>query len=314
VAATDIVAGIDFGGSSAKIGLVQRNGTLVMRNTTAINPKAGFEDIMNLVACSLDLVMSQKPTDGRLIAIGVGAPGFTDKASGILVEGCRNIPSFHGRSIPEYMAARFGVPSVADNDATCAATGELLFGAGRKYRNFALITIGTGIGGGLVLDGKVFRGASGYAAEMGHICVDPEGPWCICGSRGCLEQFASGTAIISAYSNKAAKRGHAAFCSIEDIVARASEGEALALMTMEEAGAMIAQAFGSILNLLNLEACIVGGGVSRAGEVLLMPIRRHLPDHCWPLIGRSAEVIVAELSNNAGVIGAAAQAIERLGI
>ena len=210
------------------------------------------------------------------------------------------------------MAKCFGVPALADNDATCAATGELVFGAGRSYRNFALITIGTGIGGGLVLDGRVFRGARGYAGELGHMCLDPHGPWCICGSRGCFEQYSSGSALQASYNRKAAKRGLHPAPTVKVVVDKATEGDPLAVQVIQEAAARIAQAFGTLANILNLEACIVGGGVSRAGNILLDPIRARLPDFCWPPIGRSVEVRAAELYNDAGVLGAAAQVIERL--
>lgn len=131
-------------------------------------------------------MLRAKPQDGRLIGIGIGTPGFTDVKSGIFLEGCQySFPS--GQFCSGIYCSQFGVPTVAVN-AICAALGELLFGAGRECSNFVMITIGTDIGGSLVLDGKLFRGAKGYAAEIGHRCVDPNGPWCICGSRGCLEQ------------------------------------------------------------------------------------------------------------------------------
>jgi glucokinase len=207
-----------------------------------------------------------------------------------------------------------GIPGFADNDATVAAAGELLFGAGRNFRNFVLVTIGTAIGGGLVLDGKVFRGARGFAAELGHLCVDPQGLYCNCGSRGCLEQYASGTAIARLYAEKTRKRGRLAPAPLtpRQIAEQAARGDLLARDSFEEAGRFLAQGLGTILNILNLEACIVGGGVSQAGEVLLEPVRRHLADYCWPQIGEGVEVLAAALLNDAGIVGAAAQAFERL--
>jgi glucokinase len=177
-----------------------------------------------------------------------------------------------------------------------------------------MVTLGTGIGGGLVLDGRVFRGARGFAAEIGHLCVDPKGVWCICGSRGCLEQYASGSAIVRLYAQRLSKRGGAPVSQLtaKHVVDAATSGDLLALQTIEEAAGFLAQAFGSILNLMNLEACIVGGGISQAGEVILEPIRRRLADHCWPLVAKGVHVVAAELQNDAGVLGAAAQAWERL--
>ncbi len=188
------------------------------------------------------------------------------------------------------------------------------FGAGRDFSSFVLITVGTAIGGGLVLDGKVYRGWRGFAGEIGHLCVNHDGLWCNCGSRGCLEQYASGTAMLRVYAEKLRKRGQDPDGSLtaRDVVDRAKAGDPCARDTVEEAGMWIAQAFGSLLNVLDVEACIVGGGVSEAGEILLEPIRRHLPDQCWPQIGTGVVVRAAELRNDAGILGAAAQAYERL--
>ena len=250
----------------------------------------------------------------RCVAIGIGTPGFIDKDTGTLLGGCENIPSLQGRSVQQYLEGEFGIPSFADNDATCAAAGELAFGAGRNFRNFIFVTLGTGIGGGFVLDGKVFRGARGFAGEIGHLCIDPNGLWCNCGSRGCFEQYASGPALVRIYAEKRHKRGMGAGeeLSARDVVDRARAGDRLAIDTLEDAGRWIAQAFGTLLNLLNLEACIVGGGISHAGEILLEPVRRHLPDYTWALVGKGVEIVLAELRNDAGILGAAAQALERL--
>jgi glucokinase len=311
----DLAAGVDFGGSSVKVGLVDRRGGIHARETIEIDPRASFEGILEPVVHGLRRLAAGIEKGSSLRTVGIGTPGFTDTGTGVLVGGCENIPRLRGNSIQGFLADALGVPGYADNDATVAAAGELLFGAGRKYRNFVLVTLGTAIGGGLVLDGKVFRGARGFAAEIGHLCVDPNGVWCNCGSRGCLEQYASGTAMVRLYAEKAKKRGAelpGRALTPKDIVDRAGTGDPVARDTIEEAGRFLAQAFGTILNLLNLEACIVGGGVSRAGEILLEPVRRHLADHCWPLIGQGVEVVTAQLLNDAGIVGAAAQAFERL--
>ena len=202
----------------------------------------------------------------------------------------------------------------AENDATSAAAGEQLYGAGRRFKSFVMITLGTAIGGGLVLGGRVYRGWRGFAGEIGHVCVCPGGLWCSCGSRGCFEQYASGSAIARIYDEKRRKRGRAGDerTTSKLVVQRAAGGDDLAVDTLEEAGRWIAQAFGTILNVLDLEACIVGGGVSEAGDLLLGPIRRNLPDHVWPEICRDVQVVAAELGNDAGILGAAAQALERL--
>jgi glucokinase len=322
----DIAAGIDFGGTSAKMGLVDRTGRIHARSQVAVDARASYEGIVGPVADSLRALIAREARGLRLVTIGIGTPGFIDKTEGVLVGGCENIPALQKRSVSKSLAQQFDVPAYAENDATSAAAGELAFGAGRSFSSFVLITIGTAIGGGLVLDGKVYRGSRGFAGEIGHLCVSPGGLWCNCGSRGCFEQYASGTAIVRLYSEKLRKRGGdpanaldpasalnpGRTLSTRDVVEKARAGDRCAVDTLEEAGAWIAQAFGSLLNILDLQACIVGGGVSDAGETLLEPIRRRLPDHCWPQIAHGVSVRAAELRNDAGILGAAAQAFERL--
>jgi glucokinase len=309
----DLAAGIDFGGTAAKIGLVDRSGSILARSSVTMDPRETFEGIVAPVEASLRSLLGTRNAVDRLATIGIGTPGFIDKTQGLLIGGCENIPSLQRRSVQQRLAEAFSVPAFAENDATSAAAGELAYGAGRRKSHFVLITIGTAIGGGLVLGGKVYRGWRGFAAEIGHLCVCPGGLWCNCGSRGCFEQYASGTAIARVYGEKRRKRGSPAeTVTPREVVRRAAAGDACAQDALDEAGRWIAQAFGSILNTLDLEACIVGGGVSEAGEMLLAPIRRHLPDHCWPQIGEGVEVLAAELRNDAGILGAAAQAWERL--
>jgi glucokinase len=309
-----LAAGIDFGGTSAKIGLVDPAGAILEKDSVALDPGDSFDGLVRSVAASLEGLLSRAPAGSRLSTIGIGTPGFIDKREGLLIGGCENIPSLQRRSVQQALAKAFSVPAFAENDATAAAAGELAFGAGRTYANFVLITVGTAIGGGLVLGGRVYRGSRGFAAEIGHLCVVPGGLWCSCGSRGCFEQYASGTAIARIYAGKLRKRGVQGTDGLtpKDVVDRAAAGDRLAVDTLEEAGAWMAQAFGSILNILDLEACIVGGGVSQAGNTILEPIRRRLPDYCWPQIGEGVAVVAAELRNDAGILGAAAQALERL--
>lgn len=295
-----------------KVGVVDSTGVIVARESVAVDPRASFRVTMDSIVTCLEGTL--RATGRQLAGIGVGTPGFTDKDSGVLVEGCRNIPNLQGNSIKSHLEGVFRVPTVVDNDATSAAAGELLFGVGRKYRDFVLITLGTGVGGGLVLDGRVYRGARGFAGEIGHTCVDPNGLWCNCGSRGCLEQYASATAIIRLYREKSMKRGGTPpeTMTARQVFDAAAAGDTCAADAIEGAAEKIAQSFGTLLNTLNLEACVIGGGVSQAGEAIVAPVRRHLPDYAWPLLA-GADIVLAELGNDAGILGAAAGVLDRLG-
>ncbi len=155
----------------------------------------------------------------------------------------------------------------------------------------------------------------GFAGELGHMSLDPLGAWCPCGSRGCLEQYAAGPAIVRTYGSKLSQRraGGEPAESPAEVARRAAAGDQWALAAFDQAGRSLAQALGSVLNLLNLDACLLGGGVAAAGEVLLEPVRRHLPDFVYPLVGERVTLAPAALGNDAGLLGAAALVFERLG-
>jgi glucokinase len=306
------VGGLDFGGTSVKLGVVNETGLIGQKDSVAIEASDSFEHVMSAIVAALRA--SVKKAGVRLSAVGAGAPGFTDKVTGVLVEGCRNIPNLEGNSIGQYLGRALGVPAVVDNDATSAAAGELLFGVGRRFRSFVLMTLGTGIGGGIVLDRRVYRGLRGFAGEIGHMSLDPNGLWCNCGTRGCLEQYASAPAIARLYREKKLKRGGTIPESLtaRDVFEAASGGDELAMDTIDAAARAIAQAFGLLLNILDVEACVIGGGVSAAGEAIVAPVARHLADYAWPLVRSGVQVVPAELRNDAGILGAAAGALDSI--
>jgi len=309
--ARDVVVGIDLGGTSAKIGVVDRAGAILARDRVPIDASAGFDEIVGASAAALPASIAAAAR-GRPAGIGIGAPGFFDPRSGTNVGGSENIPGMRGRSAAARLAEAIGAPAWADNAATCAAAAELAYGAGRGLGSFLLVTVGTGIGGGLVLGGKVWRGVRGYAGEIGHVSLDPDGRPCPCGARGCLERYASGPAIVRAWQDGAGPRAGEAGTPLE--VARlAAAGAPAALAAFAGAGRALGQALGGVVNLLDIDAFRVGGGVADAGEVLLEPARRALREFAHPLAAEGVRLVKAALGNDAGLLGAAALAWERLG-
>lgn len=307
-----VVAGVDLGGTSAKIGIVDRAGSILARDRVAIDARAPFDDILAPVAAAIAGLLGKRDGDRDLAGIGFGAPGFFDPASGAIVGGSENLPGMARRSAPAFLSARLGAPAWADNDATCAAAAELAYGAGRGLAGFVLVTVGTGIGGGLVLGGRVWRGARGFAGEIGHLSLDPEGPSCPCGARGCLEQYAAAPAIVRAWMAATGASGTGEE-SPQEIARRARGGDAAALSAFASAGRALGQAFGGVANLLDVEAFLVGGGVADAGEVLLAPVREAFRRFAYPLVADGVRIERAALGNDAGLLGAAALAWERLG-
>jgi glucokinase len=314
--------GVDFGGTSAKVGIVDEKGKLYGTERLEISSGQNYDDIFGMVAHCIRRRSRQMKVN--VTAIGIGSPGFIDRADGRVLQGSENLPAFKNRSLISYLHEDFMLPVFADNDANCAAAGELMFGVGAGYDSFAMITLGAGVGGALVLQGRVFRGTRGLAGEIGHICLDDQGPFCSCGSRGCFEQYACASAIEQSYAEKTGKRGArpagsassetaaAQPITAEEVFRRARNGDAAAKEVVRETAWHIARVFGNLVNIFNTQACIIGGGISAAGEELLQPVQDYIPDFAWPLPLSEVTIHTAALQNEAGVLGAAAQCLERL--
>jgi glucokinase len=310
--------GVDFGGTAAKIGIVDETGELFGTERLEISAGQSYDDIFGMVAHCIR--RRCRELDVGITAIGIGSPGFIDRNEGRVLQGSENLPVFKNRSLIKYLREDFMLPVFADNDANCAAAGELKFGIGVGYDSFVMITLGAGVGGALVLEGRVFRGTRGLAGEIGHLCMDAQGPFCSCGSRGCFEQYASASAIARSYREKVAKRGSGASLdpagkrsiTAETVFQRAKAGDPSAGEVVRETAGYIARVFGNLVNIFNPQACIIGGGISAAGKELLQPVREYIADFAWPLPLQGVKIHKAALQNEAGVLGAAAQCLERL--
>jgi glucokinase len=298
--------GMDFGGGAIKLGLVTAEGVVQARAVLPLDAGQSFATMAAAVAEASGRLAAGRP----FAAVGISAPGHADPETGILVDGTHNVPLLTGQPLPAAFAERMGVPAFLDNDGSCATLGELLYGAGQPFRRFVLISIGTGVGGGVVVDGRLVTGPSGQPPEIGALCLDPHGPPSHSGIRGAFERMASAAAFVERYEQE---RGHEA-ASAKDVFRLAGQADRRAMAAVDGVGRVIAQAFGIMINLMNLEACIIGGGVSAAGEPLLDAVRRHLPFFTWPALHRNTQVLLAAHGNDAGIIGAAALAAQRIGL
>jgi glucokinase len=305
-----IIAGLDFGGTAVKIGLVAEDGNVLSKTEMAFDPDKSFEDLVNSVCESVRVLQTSARVE--LAAVGISTPGYARPDSGILIDGTQNVPALKGQSLPAAMGERFNLPAFIDNDGTCAAIGELQFGAGRRYKNFVLITVGTGIGGGLVIGRQVVSGHEGLPPEIGAICLDPNGPVNYSGIPGTFERLACASGIVERYGIESNRSTNG--ISPRDVFHRATMGDPAAVSTVDRVARYIAQAFGIMINLLNLEACIIGGGISKAGKPLLEAVRHHLPAFTWPMLYRNANVLLARLGSDTGMIGAATMAAQRAGL
>lgn len=300
----DRAVAVDVGGTKIAAGVVDADGALhrVCRRPTPDDGAAVIDAIARLV----------RELDEPGAPVGVGVAGFVDLTGAVRT--APNLPALGGWPVRERLAGELGVPVTVGNDADAAAWGELSRGAGRGLDGLAMLTVGTGVGGGLVLHGRLVRGAHGAAGELGHMIVDEGGPGCACGNRGCLEAHASGGAIArKAHERRDAGRLAAGSALArgelrgEDVGAAAGDGDADALAVLADAGFWLGVGAASIANAVDPPVVVVGGGAAEAGELLLEPARRACADRVLGVGGASREppaLVLSELGGHAGLVGA----------
>jgi glucokinase len=304
--------GIDLGGTKVA-GVVMDEAGRIERHEEHPTPDGDASAVLEVVHATV----ASLAASSDVVAVGVGVAGMVDFEAGS-VPFAPNLP-FREAPIREEVSERSGLPCVLDNDANVAAWGEFLFGAGRGTRHMLLVTVGTGIGGGLVWDGALYRGAHGFAAEIGHVIVEPGGPRCGCGNLGCWEQVASGRALDRLGGEAAgadpdgAIARHAAGQSVrgQHVTAAAREGDAAAARIVQAVGRRLGQGIAGLVNILDPEVVVIGGGVAEEGDIVLEPARRAFRDAVEaPEHRPDVPFMPARLGNDAGAIGAAALAFD----
>ncbi|MCS6861853.1 MAG: ROK family protein, partial [Abditibacteriales bacterium] len=250
----------------------------------------------------------------EVVRIGVGFGGPVDYRTGTVLLS-HHVAGWENQPLKRILEDAFHRPVVVDNDCNAGALGEWRFGAGRGVDDLIYINIGTGIGGGVIAGGRLVRGVCNGAGEIGHAVIDPHGPVCTCGKRGCLEALCSGPYIALRAREQVKAFGAptslTATCTSEEVFAAALNGDALAQQIVQESAHYLAHAIGNAVSLLNPQMVILGGGVSEVGDVLLRPVRERVLHYCLPLYNRHLQIVPAQLGYDAGVRGAVALAIER---
>ena len=301
--------GVDIGGTTVKIGLFDREGHVLDKWEIPTVKDNGGASILPDVAQSLLDKMKEKGI-GRddLVGIGVGVPGAVDR-DGNLVGGAVNL-GWKSFNIPEALVAYIDVPVKAANDANAAAFGEMWQGGGKGYASMVAVTLGTGVGGGIIVDGNILTGASGGGGEIGHIHInDDETESCGCGKKGCLEQYASATGIVRLAKRRLEKDDTPSVLR-EDVVSAKTvfdavkAGDRIAIEIAEEFGTYLGKGLANVANVVNPEIFVIGGGVSKAGEILLTFVEPAFQKYAFPAC-RNAKFALAELGNDAGIYGAA---------
>lgn len=299
------VLALDVGGTKLAAGVVDTDGSVHGLLSAPSGAERGPDDALErLFELGRRAVAESGSRWEEIRGIGIGCGGPLDPVAGVLIAP-PHLPGWRDVPIAARATEALGRPAVLDNDATAAAAGELRYGVGRGGRDFVYLTISTGVGGGVVLDGKLRRGPSGNGGELGHVTIDWHGRPCRgCGRRGCLEAYASGTSI--------AERAHEAGmdgATAADVAQAARAGDEVAARVWEETCEALACGITSIVNLFEPEIVVLGGGVVRSGDQLLGPVRRLVDQQ---VMGASVAVVATEFGDAVGVVGAAAVAFERL--
>jgi len=311
----DSFLGIDIGGTNVKAALVRRDGSVATYASSAWSGGSP-EDAVAAVA---RLVSGLAPGGASSVAVacGCGCAGLVDRARGVVLSS-PNLPAWHDVELSRLIEAALGLPAVVENDANAAAYGEYVCGAARGAVNAVMLTLGTGVGGGLILEGRLYRGTHGAAGEIGHAALSLEGPPCPCGSKGCLERFVNAESIVSRAralieagraSSLSAVVGSPKFTA-KDVAEAAHAGDAVALEALEATGRVLGVGLAAVANVLDPDVIVLGGGVASVGEPLLRPAREELRARLYASGVRLPRVVRAELGESAGVVGAALLAAE----
>ena len=317
------VLGIDIGGTNLVVGSVTEDGTRVAGlRTETTGATHGAEAVIDRIVAMADAAIEatrQEDPGAEIVGAGIGSPRPLDTASGVVILpptlGWVNMP------LRDRLGDRLGLPASLDNDANCALLGEWWQGAARGARHAVAFTLGTGIGGGIIVDGRLYHGASDVAGEIGHITIETNGRRCGCGNDGCLEAYASGPAIarraveaIEAGADSALRliaQGDLTRVTAQTVYEAAAAGDPLALEVVHDTARYLGTGVANLINILNPEVVVICGGVTRAGERLFTPLRREVARRAFRPAVQACRIVPGELPGTAGVVGAARAFLDR---
>jgi len=314
--------GIDLGGTSVKLAILTAEGDIQQKWSIPTNiSDEGTHIVPDIIASIKHHLDLYKLTAEDFQGIGMGSPGAVDREAGT-VEGAFNLNWKTPQPVREAIEREIGIPIFIDNDANVAALGEKWRGAGADDRDVVFVTLGTGVGGGIIAEGNLIHGTAGSGGEIGHMTVEPGGFDCTCGGKGCLETVASATGVVKLARKHAEEyAGNSQLKFIIDdgqeitskmIFDLAKEGDELAVLVVDRAAYYLGLACSHIGNLLNPAYIVIGGGVSAAGEYLLDQVRTYFTEFSFPNVKKTTHIKLAALGNDAGIVGAAYLALTEI--
>jgi len=309
------VLAIDLGGTKIAAALISPDNRVIDKTHSLTLVSEGLQAVTSRIFSMIDRLLSEGNTgSAQLDGIAIAAAGAIDTDKG-LITSSPNLPGWINVPLRDIVSKRYGIYTCLLNDANAAALAEHRLGAGRGTTNLIYLTVSTGIGGGIIVNGELYSGTSGCAGELGHMTIDANGPECNCGNRGCLEALASGTAV----ANEAKRRIKEGDCSLltdivsgdlegitaEKVAMAAHSGDRLAMEVISRAAGYLGVGMVNLVNIFNPEMIIIGGGLSKMGELLLEPARQVVEQRAFPLCAGTVRIVTAELGDDAGVLGAA---------
>ena len=294
--------GIDLGGTFIKFALVSDSGEVIFTSKLAIGSSSTRDDILETIRKAIDMAMEVASHKSLPVSgIGIGSPGVC--CDGVVVGGADNLNGWVDVHLSEIFSEKFKLPVLIDNDANVMGLGEAVFGAAQNCSDVIFLTVGTGIGGAIVADGKLYGGYKNRGTEMGHVTIDHKGIACNCGGRGCLEAYASTGALIRQYAEATGKSEN----ELDGfyLVQKFKEGEVAAVQCMEEHTDYLGHGIAGFINTFAPQKVVVGGGISEAGQFYIDMIKKSAMSYAMPDCAANTDVVAATLGNMAGCLGAA---------
>lgn len=315
------IIGVDLGGTKIATGIIDINGKILSKNKEPTLIKNGPEGVISQMIRMVEenlkkIKISLKEVKG----IGIGAAGPLDTKKGIIIEP-PNLPGWKNVQLVKPFKEKFSLPVYLDNDANAACLGEWYFGAGKGTKNMVYLTVSTGIGGGVIIEGKLYHGANDNAGEIGHMTINPDGPLCGCGNRGCLEAHASGTSIaryakeiLKGYKGKTLilefSENNIEKVTAEIVFKSAKAGDRLAEKIVNKTSEYLGIGVANVINIFNPEKVVLGGGVTKAGEMLFKIVRKVAKERAMSSLFKAVKIVPAKLKGDVGIIGAATLVLE----
>jgi glucokinase len=311
------VVGVDLGGTTIKLGLIDPQNRILERRKLPTNPEEGPETAIEHIAEVVNEYRKFVPDKEDIAALGICCPGPLDHEVGMLINPT-NLPKFYNVPLRQMLFDRLNMPVSMEHDAKSAALGEFYYGAGRNQKSMVYVVVGTGVGAAIIMDGQLIRGVKNFAGEIGHATVDRNGELCPCGSKGCLETYASGPWLARRYQRLLDQESLTSRPTTEipitgeTVINLARGGDPLAKKIMMEAGEAVGIAVATMAMILDIELYVFGGGVSKSGDLLLTPARLTVPKYSFRTVGPHVRLMISELGDAAPILGCGYQCRQKI--